>query len=784
MNNFYNKLPTFKGLYMSIRVVLFCLVFLGFVGGIAAQIIFNPESFKSNLPNGTIGNWEDLSSWLRWDGANWMPAGDVPNQNHDVFIQQGHEITLNQNQEVRHLYLYGVDAPGPKLNLQSNELHVYGALRSFNVIDEDFILHNATLGTTDWIYPETGKIVFKGASRIVVDRDSWSANNLNSRFSVVFDPDPGAELVVNAGFKASDFLVQSGTVRQTLNLEGTERSSTFSFNTQDDFGEGEYGNFRVASGATLISEATGPFGQIVRRSETKSASSFILEEGGKLVLLGAQPEIDAAEVRLEGEVEYASDDPVQNFVQSTFAASQVIDEYHHLVFTGAAVKNLPQNFSLIGDMIFLSGGAVVGANSTLAIIGDVDQELFIPDFEISGLVIDKSEGILEVKNDLRVSSSFSQVNGMVDFQGHSLTLDFDETGSYSYLQGYWANLAHFHYLQLPLTLNGTNSSFPFYDSQLSAPRILRLDGNLVNSNQSISISYLEQPGVSYDPGFPDNDGTAVVYHLNSFFSLTTTGNDPSAVQVWVLAEDMNLQDIADLRLVADGEPTLGHHVLAEMADGSLWAKREFDFSAAANSLLTLASTSTFSVLPLEWSGLEAGWTEEGVLVSWQSEGNQEEGEVTYVLSRALDNGLDFEEVNAMVSNSGKGKLSILDEELPQIFNLIYYQVTVYKGNEAIHQSPLLRVEYPAMPGTYPKIFPNPYSGGHLEWDIGDFSKQPQAWVKVFNGLGIKVLEGEINSMPSTGDFLLRLKKIPPGFYLIHFYSITHTSALRWIKSGY
>ncbi|MEX2513405.1 MAG: T9SS type A sorting domain-containing protein [Cyclobacteriaceae bacterium] len=731
-----------------------------------------------------MGNWEDLSSWLRWDGANWFPAGEAPNQNHDVFIQQGHKITLNQNQEVRNLYLFGAEDAGPKLNLQSYELHVYGALRSFDVEGENFILYGLTSLTEDWIYPETGKIVFKGASRIVVDRESWSASNLRSRFSVIFDPDPGAELVVNAGFKASDFLVKSGTLRQTLNSEGAELSSTFSFNTQDEFGDGDYGNFRVASGATLISEVTGPFGQIVRRSESKPASSFILEEGGKLVLLGAQPEIDAAEVRLEGEVWYASDDAVQNSVQSTLEASQPIEAYHHLYFEGAALKNLPQNFSLTGDMIYLSGGEVVGTLSTMEIIGEVDQELIIPNFEISGVIIDKSDGILGIKNDWRISSLFSQVNGMVDFHGHSLALDFDGSGTYSYSQGFWTNLAHFHYHQLPLIFNGTNSSFPFYDSHLSAPRTVRLNGSLGITGQSISISYQEQPGKGYDPGFHDNDGAAVVYHLYSFFSLTTTGNDLNTVQVWVLADDMILNDIEDLRLVADGEPTLGDHVVAERADGSLWAKREFNFSEAANSLLTLASTSILSVLPLEWTGLKADWTEKGILVSWESGKDEGEWEVTFVLSRALDNGLDFKEVSSVVSNSGKGEFSILDQELPQIFNYIYYRITAYEENGAFYQSPLIRMDYRAISRANPKIFPNPYSGGQLEWVLGDFYSQAHAQVKVFNGLGTRILNGEINTMHSPGDFLFQLQKLPPGLYFVHFYAKSHTSAIRWIKLNY
>ena len=187
---------------------------------------------------------------------------------------------------------------------------------------------------------------------------------------------------------------------------------------------------------------------------------------------------------------------------------------------------------------------------------------------------------------------------------------------------------------------------------------------------------------------------------------------------------------------------------------------------------------------MDWIGLKADWTEKGIVVSWESGKNKEEWEHTFVLSRALDNGLDFKEVNSVVSNSRKGGYYILDDELPQIFNQIYYRITAYKENGDFYQSPLIRMDYRAMSPPTPKIFPNPYSGGPLEWELGALYQQELGQVQVYNGLGTRVLNGEINTMSSPGDFLYQLQKLPPGLYYVHFYAKTHATALRWIKLNY
>jgi hypothetical protein len=51
---------------------------------------------------------------------------------------------LTGNEEAKNVYLFSAASPGRKLNLQTFELQVYGALRGIDKTGSDFILNNAT----------------------------------------------------------------------------------------------------------------------------------------------------------------------------------------------------------------------------------------------------------------------------------------------------------------------------------------------------------------------------------------------------------------------------------------------------------------------------------------------------------------------------------------------------------------------------------------------------------------------------------------------------------------
>src|SRR5690606_4518761 len=234
-----------------------------------------------------------------------------PGRNNDVFIEKDNEVRLTKNEEVANLYLFADTTAGKKLNLQVYDLNAYGALRCFTKTGESYFIYSSTSLTEDWIYPESGNIVFKGISRTIIDRGSWSGNNGQSRFGVIFNPEPDDTLIVNAVFKASSFVVQSGTVYQTVNFDGTPATSSFSFNFQDEVSLSDYGDFVIEPGATLISEATDSYGELIFRTTNRPASNFHLKEGGTLILLGQEPIVEAVNIQLEGNVYYSGNTGTQ-----------------------------------------------------------------------------------------------------------------------------------------------------------------------------------------------------------------------------------------------------------------------------------------------------------------------------------------------------------------------------------------------------------------------------------------------------------------------------------------
>src|SRR5690606_15799381 len=311
--------------------------------------------------------------WEVWDGTLWTSASVPPDRNNDVFIEKDNEVRLRQTQEVGNLYLFAGTDAGKKLNLQVYDLDVYGALGCFTKTGETYTIFRSTSLTEEWIYPETGNIVLKGATRTVVGRFSWSGGNGQRRLGVVFNPDPGETLTVNAVFKASSFVVKTGTIYQTVNFDGTPATSSFSFNFQDKISTADYGDFIIEAGATLISEATDSYGELIFRTTNRPASNFHLKEGGNLILLGEEPIIEAVNIQLEGNVYYSGNTGTQQFISGSMAGVTDPVTYHHLFFEGAAEKQPPDFLELTGDFTFLSGGAVNTSDTAIDFTGSADQ---------------------------------------------------------------------------------------------------------------------------------------------------------------------------------------------------------------------------------------------------------------------------------------------------------------------------------------------------------------------------------------------------------------------------
>lgn len=765
---------------LSLGVWLVCCILPNPVLG---QLVIADQSYQSNIIEGSVGNWDDAASWQVWQAGAWEAATVPPNRSNDVFIHQNQEIRITGNQEVRNLYLFSAANPGRKLNLQTFDLDIYGSLNAFEILEGDFFLHSSAHPSMNWIYPITGSLVFKGLSRTVVDRNSWSGQTFNSNYIVRFNPDPGEILTVNAAFKASQFIIESGTVFQTVNENGAAASSTFSFNSHSDLGDGAYGSLIIRSSARLISAATREFGQLIRRTGTRPAAEFILEEGAILELWGDEPLIDAASVILDGEVHFQSNSLSQQFLSHTFSTSQPIIAYHDLYITGSAIRPLPSVLEVSGDFI-ASDGTLQNNATSLSFLGSDDQIVDVTILPVSNLEVNKTEGILTFIQALQIPEDFVMKNGMVNFNHQALQINSSATANYTYINGSWANLSEITLVHLPIDWTPDNATFPFFDSFAGENRTLRLLGTLPVHAGTLSIQHIELQGVNFSADLTDSDGETIYYHQNSHFRINTSNMSTEPMEIQILANDMILDDIADLRISGYGQIAPGVHLSAIWQDGNLWGKRGASLSEINSQTLTLASSGILSVLPLGWISYDAKFIDDRVRVSWKVKA---ESGTTFIIYRSLGTSMLFSSIGSVESASPSTAYQSYnftdDYRYDMSSEWVYYQIRAEIDGIPVDESPVFRLKSPKLSIEGIQIFPNPYQGGILNLHFGEFLLESGLFIQVFTSQGQWVMEEFFSQKGQSDRFLELLKKMKPGVYILHFQKEGEHTVIKWIKEN-
>ncbi len=717
------------------------------------------------------GDFADPSIWEVWNGTDWVGAAQKPASNNNVYIDQGNEVRLTAIEEVKHLYLYSAANPGRKLNLQNFELHVHGSLRSMRKDTGLFFLNNVSSALGDWIYPETGKIVFKGTSRTVVDRASWSANTTNSRYTVVFDPLPGEILTVNSAFKANSFIIQSGTVLQTVNTMGLPACSTFSFNNQALFnGTGPYGQLLVEPGATLISDCSDPLEPILRRSNTIPAQLFHLKAGANLILRGNAPLMDAASVIFDGAVSYEAAGGIQNMIQTVFPASELPINYHHLAFRGASVKNLENEIRISGNLIQEASGAIQDGPTRMVFNGTGLQQMIGWTASISELEINKPSGSVLIDRDLNLGGSILMRSGQINFNGFDLFLNNFGTGELVYEGGSWLNLRNLHYLNLPTALTASNASFPFEDLYQGGIRMLQLTGD--SPGGDLHIRYLETPGADWDPDFNDHDGTPILYQLNSHFEIFTSSTAAMPLEMRISAQNLIVDQVDDIRIVGDGVPAPGGH-LAGLDPGWLWARRSLDFSDLDGNTFTVGSYRVLSVLPVTWLEENARWKGGDIHIHWSTAAEKDNKK--FLIHRSKDNLKGFE-VIAEISSRGESQdvqhyYYAYREKLTAAH--IYFQIEQVDHNGSSSLSRVFRLQGWELPQrSQAKIWPNPYRDGPIQFQL------PSGWDPLKTTVAIFSVQGRLVDHRNSVNLEEKLRSLPEGVYFLKFSEGIQTAIVR------
>lgn len=749
-----------------LQILLFC-------PRLCAQIALETNDYRTI----SSGNFQNPGIWETWNGAAWMPTTIKPGRNNNIFIDQGFEVRLTQNEEAKNVYLFSAASPGRKLNLQNFELQVYGALRGMDKTAGIFIINSVTNATTDWIYPETGKIVFKGISRTVVDRISWSANTTNSRFTVVFEPDFGETLIVNSAFKANRFIIQSGTVIQTVNTMGIPACSTFSFNSQAIFnGSNPYGDLIIEPLATLISACSAPLSAIIRRSESIPGALFHLKPTGNLILSGNIPTMDVANFLMEGSVYYSSNTGNQQMLRSTMATSGRFKTYQNLFFENAATKTLNDSIFLRGNFVYLNGGAVLDRPTFLRFEGAGAQQIINLEMDLHQIEVNKPSGTLLTNNNLRIKSNFLMKNGRVDFGGNRLFLNTSGNGFYTYQGGSWLNLSQLVYNQIPMGLNGSNAAFPFEDFYQGGIREVRLLGNSPGGN--LSIRFLEFPGADWDPSFNDSDGTPILYQLYSFFEFSGLNAGTDDLELRISAKNLIVDDVDDLRIVSLGQAAPGTH-LPGLDPDKLWARRQLTFGELNNQTLTVGSFRIMSILPVTWLQTSAKRIAAGAKVNWSTA--KETNNHKFKILQSLGNVASFKSIREVPSWGDSDIVQHYEFEHHDFYGAqpVYFKIEQVDKDGKSTLSKVFRMINSQNPDRISgvKIWPNPYSSGRVSIVLSEFFEPKTTIVQIHNPQGVILYHDLLDKLSLEKE----LEGLKPGLYYISFVDRENHQYLRLLK---
>ena len=572
-------------IYRIFLAVVFLLSFL--IPGLGQEI----GAYKTR----GSGDFNQTSTWEVWDGSNWNAANQLPGAMADIYVDRLHTLRLTAPEAVKNLFLFSGTGAGQKLNLNGFNMDVYGTLAGFTGTVPG--TPRGAWNSQNWIgNSPSSTLTFKGESRVIVDKASWSAQTIQSRFGVIFDPSPGQELVLQAPFKALFFRVRSGSLYQKNDATISSLPCfTLSFNTElSNNGSGPFGTFTVEAGATFRSECSA---QVIHRTGSNPALLFDLQRNATLLLEGQDPKIEAANFTLDGTLVFRGNQGPMNFLSSTLSSSAKPNLVRHLVVDGNADLLLPTQLVLQGNLQELGQGSFQLAPTQLTLSGAEDQSLQTKTLLLGSLILQKPAGKVSLGSDLSIYRSLTMLAGILDFQGHDLLLNTSSLGTFNYQGGVWHRLRQLSYFGLPGLLMPTSGTFPFEDLANGGFRGLQVLGP-TPAGGNLSIQFVEQKGANHDANFQDVDGTEIVYQLHSYFQVSANpGLGQEELELRISADSLLLEQVVDLRVVSRGLASPGRSIPGVL-EGFPWAKRKLKWAELSGAEFTIGSYREATVLPI------------------------------------------------------------------------------------------------------------------------------------------------------------------------------------------
>jgi len=709
------------------------------------------------------GDFTDISIWNVWDGVNWNPALVKPDETKDIYIDQTHTLRLVGNEAVKSVFINAETGAAQKLNLNDNNLDVFGTLQAFS---------GAAPGTPanawnsqNWIGNSiTSSITFKGMSRTLIQKVSWSAQTTQSRFSVIFEPSLGEQFVLEAPFKALSFTVRAGQVLQKIDTSVLPNVCyTLSFNTETTvFGAGPFGELIIEPGATFISECNG---NILNRSTsgTISALNFDLQNGGTLILEGSAPRIEAANFQLNGKVIFRAGTTPKTYLASSYADATDPNSVRDLELQGSQNLTLPPTLSILGNLEQSGTGNFIATGTSLTLLGGSYQEVLGFPLVVRDLNLNKTGGVFYPNANLTVQQNLTMTEGRMDLGWNDLLINSALSGSLNFSGGSWRNIGKLTYFGLPINLNGTNSTFPFEDTQNGGIRKVQLLGTSTGGN--LSINFTEYKGAEYNSGFNDSDGTEILYRLFSYFQFSDLTLSSNPLELRISAANLIVDNVDDLRIVGTGYAAPGTH-LPGLDPVELWARRDLTFDELLGVNFTIGSYRTLSILPVTWLGKRAEPTSSGNRITWKVA--NEKDNLFYEIYRSY---------NPIAGEWGKVGLinSQGDTDLPREYQFLdnsaqkfrdtYYRVRQvdFSGKSSWSSVSKVSITKELRPKDRLIIYPNPYTSGELNFYIQNSGNRYNAKLSIYDGQG-KLIHQSNYEETSIKQIV---QKLAPGIYFIH-----------------
>lgn len=718
----------------------------------------------------SAGNFNNLTIWEIFDGSTWAAASFLPNQNHDIYIDQTHTLTLTQNEAVKSLFINAEAGAGQKLNLNGFNLDVYGSLQGFDGAAPG--TPNRAWNSINWIGDSPiSTITFRGNSRVIIPLNTWSAQSDRSRYSVIFDPGPGQTLIIEEAFKALSFIIRSGTVLQRLDTSVTPGNCpTFSFNTETTvFGPGPFGELIIEPGAQLISECND---EILFRSGSVSALQFVLQNGAELILEGETPEIEAANFQLNGTIIHRGGSSTKTFLTSTYSDAAIPNAIRNLELQGSEDLILPSDLFILGDLRESGTGEITATSSHLYFVGNGDQQIENFSLSTQDMSLNKPSGDLTIEADLNVTETLFLQNGSLDLNGNTLTVNSSGIGGINYSGGTWKNAASFIYSNLPAALTATNGTFPFEDVANGGERLVQLLGSTAGGD--LEINFTEFEGADFNAGFQDTDGTDILYRLFSFFQFSGFNPSPNLLELRISADQLIVDDVDDLRIVGTGYAAPGNNIPG-LDPVRLWARREVPINDFSGINFTIGSFRTLSILPIEFIDFEARWKESAPEISWKV---RDEKAGQFEVYRSENPKETWDLLGVVQSDPEKQGRYNWQDVTAKKFKTYFYRIKhVEETTDLISWSNTVRLNPINSIPENGIIYPNPYTTGPLHLKLPAEIDPKTAEIKVFHKNGTSLIQESLDSPKLIPD----LKRLRPGLYFIQINSSEIQLNFRWIR---